>query len=107
MTSKTPPGACRSDAILQTARAHYAEISAALRAATANLDAADDKGLRAFVGAAQSHWKALQSVLDKERELEKSDHERAGIVNAYAVDLAAARSEVGRRLACLKATGGD
>jgi len=107
MTSQNPAGSRPANAILHEARAQYADISAALKAARTQLADSGDKDIRAFIGAMQIHWKAMQTVLDKERELEKSDREQAGIVNAYAIDLAAARREVRRRLSCLGAARRD
>lgn len=96
------PGETAAEAILRKAKAQYRDISDRLSQLRPEIFANDDKAMRDYLGVVQTHWKALQTVLDKETDLEKSDRERAGIAHGYAIDLDAARSEVGRRLACLK-----
>jgi hypothetical protein len=49
---------------------------------------------------------ALQTALQERERLEQKARSDAGIVNDYAVDFDAARSEIGRRLACLRGAGG-
>lgn len=49
--------------------------------------------------------KALQSALDERTRVEKLRRHEAGVVNDYALDFDAARDEIGRRLARLRATG--
>jgi len=105
MTADTPQGESRSKDLLGNARRHYADITEALESALGQLATSDDKALRAFSTTAQTHWKSLLSLHEREVELEKRDLERAGIVEGYAIDLARARSEVGRRIACLRAAG--
>ncbi len=102
MTSNVPQEESKAKATLRKARKHYADISEALLQMRPQVIGNDDKAMRDFLGVVQTHWKAFQTVLDREIDLEKSDRERAGIAHGYAIDLAAARSEVGRRLACLK-----
>ena len=48
---------------------------------------------------------ALQTALQERERLEQKARTDAGIVSDYAVDFDAARSEIGRRLACLRAAG--
>ena len=50
--------------------------------------------------------KALNTALAEKERLENERRKAAGIVNDYAIDFEAARSEIGRRLACLRAGGG-
>lgn len=103
MTTDIPAGESRAEEILGRARRHYAEISAALEAALERMKQDQDGDLRAFSAAVQAHWKSLQTVLEREIELEKRAIERGEAGRAGAIDLEAARAEVGRRLACLKA----
>ena len=49
---------------------------------------------------------AAHLVLEERGKLDKLRKESAGDVGAGALDLAAARDEIGRRLACLRRTGG-
>ncbi|MCA8884728.1 MAG: hypothetical protein KDA50_13425 [Rhodobacteraceae bacterium] len=48
---------------------------------------------------------ALSLAISERERLEKQQRENAGIVNGYAIDFDAARHEIGRRLACLRAAG--
>ena len=49
--------------------------------------------------------KALQSALDERAKVEKLRRQDAGVVHDYALDFDAARDEIGRRLARLRAAG--
>jgi len=104
MTIDTPQGESRAEELLRSARRHYADISGALEEALNRLSDSDDKELRAFSTTAQMHWKSLLNVHEREVELEKRDRDRAGIAQNYAIDLDAARLEVGSRLARLRAS---
>lgn len=50
---------------------------------------------------------ALQSAINERERVEKQRDEKQGIVNGYAIDFDAARHEVGRRLARLRAAGSE
>jgi len=102
MKIKQPHGDAQSDELLLKARRHYADISCALEHALTQLDQCDDKERRAFSASVQTHWKSFLNVYEREVDLEKRDREHAGIVLGYAIDLEAARTEVERRLACLR-----
>lgn len=107
MTLDLPPGGTRSEEMLQNAQQHYADISKALKEAEQRLRNSDDEEAKKIPELIRMHWKSFQTAFDLEINLEKRDRERAGIVHEYALDLDAARAEVGRRLACLKAAAGD
>ncbi|TDQ62222.1 hypothetical protein EV658_10359 [Phaeovulum veldkampii DSM 11550] len=49
---------------------------------------------------------ALQMVMDERTRVEKLRKQVAGVVRDHALDLDAARDEIGRRLACLREAGG-
>lgn len=49
---------------------------------------------------------ATQLVLEERKKLDKLRKDAAGGVGAGALDLGAARDEIGRRLACLRRAGG-
>ena len=49
---------------------------------------------------------AFQLVMDERTRIEKLRKQIAGVVHDYAIDFDAARTEVGRRLACLRDAGG-
>ena len=48
----------------------------------------------------------LQLVLEERARIAKLSKQEAGVVYDYALDFDAARSEIGRRLACLRDAGG-
>ncbi|QYK39915.1 MAG: hypothetical protein KF887_10570 [Paracoccaceae bacterium] len=50
---------------------------------------------------------AFHLVQEERARVEKLRRQAAGIVHGYAIDMDAARNEVGRRLACLRDAGGD
>ena len=50
---------------------------------------------------------AFQLVMEERTRVDKLRKQAAGAVNGYAIDLDAARDEVGRRLARLRDAGGD
>jgi hypothetical protein len=56
-------------------------------------------------GYARELRQALQSVLTERATIEKLRKEEAGVVHDYALDFAAARDEIGRRLARLRDAG--
>ena len=105
MTSIPSREGSRSEELLRNARRHYAEITDALEMALQRINQSDDKEMRAFSSAVQAHWRSYLNVHEREVELEKRDRERSGIVESYAIDLGAARAEVGRRLARLRDAG--
>jgi hypothetical protein len=107
MTIKTPQQGEAAEALLLDARQLYADINHAHKAGLKKLADSEDKEVRAFSTLAQLHWKSLQTVMERQNDLNRINREQAGIVHGYAVDLDAARSEVGRRLACLKDAGTD
>lgn len=48
---------------------------------------------------------AFQLAVEERTKLAKFDKEKAGVVYDYALDFDAARTEIGRRLACLREAG--
>jgi HEPN domain-containing protein len=49
---------------------------------------------------------AFQLVMEERTRIEKLRKQIAGVVHDYAIDFDAARTEIGRRLACLRNAGG-
>ena len=88
---------------LRKAQETFTNIRAALEDGAAAMQAATDTEKRAYNASVGLFWKALTTIDDREKDLETLRRERAGIANGYALDLAQARGEVGRRLACLAA----
>ena len=107
MTSKPPQVGDAAEDMLLRAKDHYRDTSLALKAANERLQALDTDEAKKIGDLLRIHWKALQTTIELEIEVEKRNRERAGTVHGYALDLTAARTEVGRRLACLKAASGD
>jgi len=107
MTSENPDGGTPAEDLLRKARGHYALISTALEHARETLNTSETADVKKVADLLRDHWKAFQTTLDLEANLEKRNRERAGIVHGYALDLDQARTEVGRRLACLKASAAD
>ena len=50
---------------------------------------------------------ATQNLLRERNRMFELHKTKAGIVNDYAIDFDTARAEIGRRLSCLRAAGGD
>jgi len=107
MTTETPDGGSRAEEILGRARRHHAEIGSVLEQALMRMKQGEEADMRAFSATIQAYWKSLQTVLEREIELEKRAFEQGERLRGGALDLEAARAEVGRRLACLKAARGD
>lgn len=57
-------------------------------------------------GALSDLNKATQTAFDERSRVEKRFKSESGIVHDYALDFAAARDEIGRRLACLRGAAG-
>ncbi len=107
MTIENTPDGDAAEAMLSDAKRHFENINQAHQDGLDKLADSADRDVRAYSSLAQLHWKAMQSVLERQHELNRINREKAGIVHGYALDLDAARTEVGRRLACLKdASGG-
>ena len=108
MTIIYPDGGEGSSAgILSEAQQTYQRAQAALNKLVGELD----DGELVHVGEAGRILKELKQALqtaNQERErLESERKKQAGIVGEYAIDFDAARLEIGRRLACLRGTGGQ
>ena len=107
MTIELPETGTPAEDMLRKAQADFAKISANLELGIAKLNEATDPEVRAFSNSLALYWKSLLSVRAQEKQLETQRRECAGISDGHALDLAEARREVGRRLACLAAAGGD
>jgi soluble cytochrome b562 len=62
---------------------------------------------KAALGAVRDLKAAFHLVQEERARVEKLRRQAAGIVHGYAIDMDAARDEVGRRLARLRDAGGD
>lgn len=61
--------------------------------------------LKAFAGQLKELRGAAQNVLEERTRVAKLRKQQDGVVHDYALDFAAARAEIGRRLACLRDAG--
>lgn len=102
MTEENAQGIDSSDEMLAKARRHYNDLTEAIQKVTKELEGSDLKEARGVSDLIRQHWKTFQTTLDMERAIEERRRERAGIVHGYAIDMAEAGAEVGRRLARLR-----
>ena len=107
MDTKTLRKEEASEVLLRRAKETFAEIGETLRDGVEKLKASTDPEVRAYSNTLQLFWKSILTVEERENELESFRREREGIAHGYALDLNAARREVGRRLACLATQGED
>lgn len=94
-----------SDNILSEAQEVFQRTATALNVIVRDME----ENKTGDAGETRSLLKELKAILipalsERER-LEKLRKKESGIVNDYAVDFDAARLEIGRRLACLRAAG--
>lgn len=95
-----------SGGILSEAQKTYNRASAALNRLVEELEDGET-GRADESGKLLDHLrKALNNAIAERERLENERRKDAGIVHDYAIDFDAARSEIGRRLACLRAAGG-
>lgn len=92
--------------ILTVTEQHLARSVDDLNRVINQIKAGDTSHAKEVSGIVTLLGKALQSALDERVRVEKLRRQDAGIVTDYALDFDAARDEVGRRLACLRAAGG-
>ncbi|GEM_PF-1221789 len=105
MTIETEDAHAGTEMILGKTRAVYEELSRTLVRITGELSEMDGKDARGALDLLRQHWKSALATLELENDLEKRRRERAGIVHGYAIDLAAAQSEIGSRIARLRDAG--
>lgn len=96
-----------SDSILSEAQEVFQRTATALNVIVRDME----ENKTGDAGETRSLLKELKAILipalsERER-LEKLRKKESGIVNDYAVDFDAARLEIGRRLACLRAAGSE
>lgn len=85
----------------------YREAAETLARAIRGIQQGRPEEAKAAAAAVRDMKAAFQLAMEERNRVEKLRREAAGIVNGYAIDLAAAREEVGRRLARLGYAGGD
>jgi hypothetical protein len=83
----------------------YREAAEDFARARARLRAGDAEEVKAATQAARDLKVAFQLVMDERTRIDKLRKQVAGAVHDQALDLDAARAEIGRRLACLRNAG--
>ena len=94
-----------ADRDLTAAEAHLSETLASLEDLKRSLkegDLVQPEGIRRAVS---DYSRAVQTIFDERKRLEDKRKRAAGVVHEFALDFAAARDEIGRRLDSLRAAG--
>ncbi len=105
MTSSLTAEAPSPGSLISGTEELYREIAGEVLAALGKIRSGewDAKGLTSTVRDMRAF---LQLVLEERVKVAKLAKQDAGIAYDYALDFEAARSEIGRRLACLRDAGG-
>lgn len=102
-------GETAPEALLQASEDLYRDIAQELAQATQRLREGELGEIRAAVRAVKDLREAFQIVMDERTRVDKLRKQVAGGAAGGAaaeLDFAAARAEIGRRLACLRDAGG-
>ena len=91
---------------IDIASAMFREVAEELHHLRAGLRRGETEGLKDAARVVRDLRAATQLVLEERIRVDKLRKEVAGDVGAGSLDLAAARDEIGRRLACLRRAGG-
>ncbi|MBN2906128.1 MAG: hypothetical protein JXJ18_05425 [Rhodobacteraceae bacterium] len=95
----TPAGGdAAAQAVLEEAEEHYRRTIRALHTIIEEVEAGQTARARELKGALSDLGKAAQTAFDERVRVEKRLRTETGIVHEYALDLDAARVEIGRRL---------
>ncbi|RSK33530.1 hypothetical protein EJA01_09565 [Rhodovulum iodosum] len=89
--------------MLEEAEAHYRRTIHALDAIIGEIEAGHSQRAKALKGALSDLGKAAQTAFDERERVEKRLRTETGGECGYALDLAEARAEIGRRLDRLRA----
>jgi hypothetical protein len=95
----------RSEELLQTARDHFARMRQVLAGLLNRIEQGDARAVAELDGCRMQLAKSLNNAIEQEAKLEALCNARAAGRAAGELDLDAARAEIGRRLACLRAAG--
>ncbi|MEM1128931.1 MAG: hypothetical protein AAGH83_00260 [Pseudomonadota bacterium] len=93
--------------MMSEAQAHFRRAARALNELIDELEAQNPENASDAVRIVRDLKNALGPALSERERLETELRKDAGIVNGYAIDFDAARFEIGRRLACLRAAGSE
>ena len=94
-----------SDSLLTTARSQFRRMNAEMNDLLEKLQAGDPKTVAGFEGVRRELLRALNTAVAEEQKLEERCKAERGAADGYAIDFDAARAEIGRRLARLRAAG--
>jgi hypothetical protein len=94
-----------SQEILAEAEMHYRRTIRALNQIIEEVAAGRMDRVKELKGALADLGRATQTAFDERARVEKRIRTETGIIHDYALDLADARSEIGRRLDRLRAAG--
>lgn len=106
MTNPTPvePGA-PPRSLIDEAMVLYENATGAFALALREAQGEDPKKLKEVSEYARELTRVLQVVLTERAKVDGLRRKEEGIVHEFALDLDAARDEIGRRLACLRGAG--
>lgn len=108
MTSNEPLDDEGSPAkLLAEAEAHYEDALEAVRALKRRLSEGAEPSAAEISRIATDYRRATQTLFDERKRLDDQRKREAGVVHDYALDLDAARDEVGRELDRLRAAFGS
>ncbi len=107
MTMMVPVrGEGSSEAMLSEALLLYRTAAEVFATVIEEAKSGDAKAAREAQGYAKEFQKALLTAMQERQKVEQLRKQDAGIAYDYALDFDAARDEIGRRLARLRAAGG-
>jgi hypothetical protein len=99
-------GESAAQEMILAARAHYQRVRRALGEVLARIEAGELKAVEEFDRTHREFSKTLTLALEQEIRLDERSKAHGAAGRGGPIDLDAARSEIGRRLACLRAAGG-
>lgn len=106
MTLITPPeGVSQLDQALEEVRNTFSSVTRILKIYEADLLSGDDNAIKEANKLLGDIRNWLRVAIETEARFEQRQKEKLGIVNAYAIDLAEARSSIGCRLDRLRRSG--
>lgn len=107
MTEDTPNGEGLSAVrVLEIANNHFDRALDELDKNLTKMDLAEKAGATELAKAIQDTRKATQILFEERVKVDQFRKKTTGVAYDYAIDLDAARDEVGRRLALLRRAGG-
>lgn len=96
-----------TDMMLSEAHQNFARASTALNTLVADLEQQNTDNAGESLRLIKELKAALTPALMERERLEKERLAKSGIANGFAIDFDAAKHEIGRRLACLRAASGE